>query len=242
MYVPGMTYTRALWARFAATMTEQTTADDHLAPRKVEDAHLKGRKSTVWITESFNPLTAETPRLERRQAPAAVTITHPFTITETVHITHSQILTSTHSFTITETIHVTDTQFATTTKNITHSKLIVVPSTITPSATVPRIAPELSPKSTSATPTPTLEAQHESGGLSKSALTAIGIAAFLGASLLFVAGWFVYRHWMKKYRGERVLRKQAQTEGNEMPQLPRYSGEPLPVAKRDSKGFWKSVV
>lgn len=182
-------------------------------------------------------------RLERRADPVTISVTETITTTLAVSVT----VTEHQNVTVFTTIISTETKTvtATTTKPITHSKLVVVPTTTTLTPTTSRIPPPpisviSAPTEAPVTGLPTPSAAPLQHHLSKSDITAIIIAAIVGLGLICFGAWLASRKFLQKYRGERVLRKKAQTEGTEMPPLPAYTSAD-PTAGQKDEGKWPSV-
>ncbi|KAG8531502.1 uncharacterized protein KY384_003131 [Bacidia gigantensis] len=149
------------------------------------------------------------------------------TVTETT--TFTQTLTINQTFTEHVSTTVFSTIFATITVPSTINHTLTVPTTTTvqatPStATIARLAPELialnatsgkAPPATASSPLPVASAsKKDSLGTAEILAIVLGSLAFAG---LLLAGLLFGRKMIKKYRQQRVMRKQAQTEGNDMP-------------------------
>jgi len=174
--------------------------------------------SSFW--RSFvlgNPSTKRSSHLEKRKD-KTVTITETQQQTDTVFSTIfiNRTITSHLMTTIWSTRDITHTQPITITHNMTATTSLSASDTTPPSATKSRLlSPTKAEASQTATPAvspvPTSKPH-----LSTVAILGIvfGVLALVG---LLIAGLFIVRRFYRMYRRERVLRKQLQTEGNELP-------------------------
>ena len=169
-----------------------------------------------------NPPIKRSPSVEKRKDKTE-TVTETQKITESIFSTVfiNQTITSHIQTTIWSTREVTFTQPITITHNLTATAPVTPSPPVSMSTTkagfhVPTRAEVSETAAPSATPVPT---KHH---LSTGAIVGIvfGVLALLG---LLIAGLFLVRRFYRMYRRERVLRKQLQTEGNEMP--PMKTGE-----------------
>lgn len=190
-------------------------------------------------------VTAAPPKagLEKRKGgPSTVTETTTSTTTATLNVTIT-IHTTTELF---YTSTITFFQPTTITNNITTTESSLLPTTMTSSRsaseTKARVAPDLATSgdgttktsstshstlgaASSSTATPLL---HDSTQHRLPTAAVLGITfGVLGLLALIVSIWLLVRRFYRMYRRERVARKQAQTEGNDLPMSDR--GEVLKV-------------
>ncbi|KAL6717831.1 hypothetical protein ACLMJK_003916 [Lecanora helva] len=165
--------------------------------------------------------------LEKRKGDKTITITTTLaeTITEKNTIFINQTITSHLATTIWSTRDVTHfipttivhNMTLTTTTPMTISISAPAPNTDTRSSIKSTQAGENASGSSSSTP-PAVAAQTQQHHLSTVAILGIVFGALALVGLL-VAGLWLVRRFYRMYRRERVLRKQIQCEGNEMPGL-----------------------
>ena len=174
--------------------------------------------SSFW--RSFvvgNPTTKRSSYLEKRKDKTE-TVTETEQITNTVFSTIfiNQTITSHLLTTIWSTRDITHTQSITFTHNMTMTTSIPAsePTNLSASKTV-HLSPTKAEVSETAAPsaTPVVAPKHHLSTLATVGIV-FGVLALLG---LLVAVLFLVRRFYRMYRRERVLRKQLQTEGNELP-------------------------
>lgn len=153
-----------------------------------------------------------------RKGPETVTVTATATSEVTVFVTDEVTVSITK--TIETTTSIFDTSFIHVTTTVTNNSTTTKPTTVTETQT---LAPKTAhPTVVSLLPTPvcpTPSAQHALGKKHIDPFQVLSIV--FGVSILFLTALmlFLVRRFYKMYRAERVLRKQMQTEGTELPPM-----------------------
>ena len=145
----------------------------------------------------------------------------PKTITATATNEITLFITDEVTVFVTETIETTtsifDTSFIHVTHTVTNNSTSTMPITVTETQTViPKTA-----HSTVSLPTPVCPTLpgHALGKKHIDPFQVLSIVLGVFTVILIALMWFLVRRFYKMYRAERVLRKQVQTEGTELPPM-----------------------
>lgn len=174
----------------------QERDDSFLEKRKDKTVTITA-KDTVFITSTFFLNT---------------TITIQTTIISTVTSTQNQTITQQ----IISMIPTSVIRSVTATNDVTKSVPLSISATA--KASLPLKAAGTSSPSASATAKPVVAVSQHQKALSPGAIAGI-VLGVLGFLALLVGILFLVRRFYRMYRKERVMRKQLQTEGNEMPAM-----------------------
>ena len=140
--------------------------------------------------------------------------------------------------TIETTTSIFDTSFIHVTDTITHTSATTTPTTITKTQTLITSTPVGLTTTATTLPTPSCSGPATTHGPEEKHIDRFQVLSIVfGVFILFLLAlmWFLVRRFYKMYRAERVMRKQIQTEGTEMPAMrmpmPTNEGEMLVVGE-----------